>query len=70
MTTRNVIFTVEHHDETTDKVHAAGSSANVDRVHASNLVYRGLARYNDRPAAPAAGEPDATSADDSKKGRK
>ena len=51
-----VTFTVEHHDETTDKVHPAGTTAAVDRKHASNLVYRGLARYDaaDPAAAPAA----------------
>lgn len=64
MSTRAVIFTVEHHDETTDKVHAAGTQAEVSRVHAGNLVYQGLARY--APEVPAAAEPTKTSKNDGK----
>lgn len=39
-----VIFAVDHHDEF-DHFHAAGSTEDLPRVQAGNLVYRGLARY-------------------------
>lgn len=70
MSTVNVTFTVEHHDEVTDQVHPAGSTADVDRHHASNLVYRGLARHTLQTPAPApAAAETATSAAKQSKGK-
>ena len=61
----DIIFSVDYHDEVTDIHHRAGAAAKVSRGHASNLVYRGLARY----AEPETSAPD-PAADKPEKGDK
>jgi len=48
----DVIFAVDHHDEF-DNFHKAGTTADLPRVQAGNLVYRGLARYAPQTPTPA-----------------
>lgn len=67
----DIIFSVDHHDEVTDVLHRAGAAAKVSPGHASNLVYRGLARYAEPTTSapdPAADKPASSKPADNKTG--